>query len=584
MYPTYVQPRVPPPPEREPPPLVAPPAVRAPTHIQDPYWTKEARAQRARDEYELAQARELDARAQAQAQEQAREYYERIMAGERLHATAEARFAHIKGQIEQLRAMRRAEAPLMMSRYSQSELEGILQSEQWLFLQWEQEKRAETERASAAAAAASAAAAAKLEAEYAALTPLIRPPPDYSNLSHLAYRPPAGAGRENTISAHRATKKNLIKLISFESCEGNAGDSPVFLKYLLKEQKFCIFLINSLKNFFDRAAAMNPKIESLNMEEGGRSLSDLIDAFIKDEDTQSAVINNIKTTIEKLNNKIKSIEKERGSDYLDSVKQTATAGSYGSILGLDINPMWCAKCNYSIFTKYLSILLFPFYFNTILSQSGGEIESRHTPNTVRSFFNDPPPPKVPKLTRDEYELAQARAPYVNSQGMATMVVDRDASLAAADAKRQAVADLDKLGDEASARRDWKVAQWHYEKAQAMAAGRFGKKQISNKLKQMSTIELKTRLKSVGIRVTKDIRGKRKELTRNELEYRANFFKKLQLKARSVGVKLMYKNNKKIYIYKSKIKLENEIKRQLERIKKAKEVRKPKPKAKKNKFG
>jgi hypothetical protein len=111
---------------------------------------------------------------------------------------------------------------------------------------------------------------------------------------------------------------------------------------------------------------------------------------------------------------------------------------------------------------------------------------------------------------------------------------------------------------------------------------FGKKHISNKLKLMSTSDLKTKLKSVGIRVTKDIRGKRKELTRRELESKASFFKKLQLKAKTVGIKLMYKNKKKVYVYKAKTRLENEIKRQLERIKKMKKANKPR--ANKNKFG
>ena len=102
---------------------------------------------------------------------------------------------------------------------------------------------------------------------------------------------------------------------------------------------------------------------------------------------------------------------------------------------------------------------------------------------------------------------------------------------------------------------------------------------------------------MGIRVTKDVRGKRKELTRKELESKASFFKKLQLKAKTVGVKLMYKNKKRQSVYKAKTRLENEIKRQLERIKKMKKANKPrankpksnkpksnKPKANKNKFG
>ena len=67
-----------------------------------------------------------------------------------------------------------------------------------------------------------------------------------------------------------------------------------------------------------------------------------------------------------------------------------------------------------------------------------------------------------------------------------------------------------------------------------------------------------RLRSVGIRVTKDTKSGRKYLTRKELENKALKFKTLQLKAKKMGIKIMYnsKNGKK---YKSEKRLLNETK-------------------------
>lgn len=88
---------------------------------------------------------------------------------------------------------------------------------------------------------------------------------------------------------------------------------------------------------------------------------------------------------------------------------------------------------------------------------------------------------------------------------------------------------------------------------------FGKK--SNKLKSMSNEELKNKLHSVGINVTKlSSKGKRLNLTRREMEKKANLFKNLQLRAKKIGIKLMYKSKRRGYIYKSYTRLTNELER------------------------
>ncbi len=87
--------------------------------------------------------------------------------------------------------------------------------------------------------------------------------------------------------------------------------------------------------------------------------------------------------------------------------------------------------------------------------------------------------------------------------------------------------------------------------------RFGRK--SNKLSNMSNEELKTKLKSVGINLTKlSSKGKRLNLTRKEMERKAKLFKNLQLRAKKMGIKLMYKSKKRGYIYKSYTRLMNEL--------------------------
>jgi len=68
--------------------------------------------------------------------------------------------------------------------------------------------------------------------------------------------------------------------------------------------------------------------------------------------------------------------------------------------------------------------------------------------------------------------------------------------------------------------------------------------------------LKERLKSVGIRVTKDVNGKRKSLTEKEMNIKAESFKKLQLKAKERGIKLKTSNGK----FKTKESLEKELKK------------------------
>ena len=88
---------------------------------------------------------------------------------------------------------------------------------------------------------------------------------------------------------------------------------------------------------------------------------------------------------------------------------------------------------------------------------------------------------------------------------------------------------------------------------------FGKK--SNKISVASTNDLKIKLKSVGINVTKVTRsGKRLPLTRKELEAKAKMFKNLQLRAKKMNVRLMFKSKRRGYVYKSYTRLTNDIQR------------------------
>ena len=68
---------------------------------------------------------------------------------------------------------------------------------------------------------------------------------------------------------------------------------------------------------------------------------------------------------------------------------------------------------------------------------------------------------------------------------------------------------------------------------------FGKKR--GNIATLTTKQLKEKLKLVGIKITKMIKGKRKPLTRKELENKAMSFRKLQLKAKSLGIRLKYKS-------------------------------------------
>jgi len=98
-----------------------------------------------------------------------------------------------------------------------------------------------------------------------------------------------------------------------------------------------------------------------------------------------------------------------------------------------------------------------------------------------------------------------------------------------------------------------------QKGTEIADFRFGRK--TNKLNSMSNEELKNKLKSVGINVTKlSSKGKRLNLTRKEMEKKANLFKNLQLRAKKIGIKLMYKSKRRGYIYKSYTRLMNELER------------------------
>ena len=85
------------------------------------------------------------------------------------------------------------------------------------------------------------------------------------------------------------------------------------------------------------------------------------------------------------------------------------------------------------------------------------------------------------------------------------------------------------------------------------------KNISKRLKFMSDLDIKNKLKSVGIKITKKLRGKRKYLSRKELENKAKLFNKIQNTARRMKIKIMYKKNR-IYKYKTYKRLQKEIKK------------------------
>ena len=85
---------------------------------------------------------------------------------------------------------------------------------------------------------------------------------------------------------------------------------------------------------------------------------------------------------------------------------------------------------------------------------------------------------------------------------------------------------------------------------------------------MSNEQLKTKLKNVGINITKVASsGKRLNLTRKEMEKKANLFKNLQLRAKKMGIKIMYKSRTRGYVYKTYTRLMNELEK-LKQMKKS----------------
>ncbi len=82
--------------------------------------------------------------------------------------------------------------------------------------------------------------------------------------------------------------------------------------------------------------------------------------------------------------------------------------------------------------------------------------------------------------------------------------------------------------------------------------------ISKRLKLMTDSELKNKLKLVGIKITKNVRGKRKYLSRKELENKALLFNKLQNSAKRMKIKIMYKSRNRSYKYKTYKRLQKEI--------------------------
>lgn len=82
--------------------------------------------------------------------------------------------------------------------------------------------------------------------------------------------------------------------------------------------------------------------------------------------------------------------------------------------------------------------------------------------------------------------------------------------------------------------------------------------VTKRISSMSNSELQNRLKSVGIKITKTIRGKRKYLSRKELENKAILFNKLQNTAKRMKIKIMYKSKSRMYKYKTYKRLQKEI--------------------------
>lgn len=110
---------------------------------------------------------------------------------------------------------------------------------------------------------------------------------------------------------------------------------------------------------------------------------------------------------------------------------------------------------------------------------------------------------------------------------------------------------------------------------------FGKK--TPKVKNLPNKALMTKLKSIGIKITKK-RGKRRVyLSRPELIKRATAFRKLQLRAKKLKIRIMYKNRKGKYVYKKAKRLTSDIKKKMKKPVK-KSNKKPVKRQMKQKFG
>ena len=111
---------------------------------------------------------------------------------------------------------------------------------------------------------------------------------------------------------------------------------------------------------------------------------------------------------------------------------------------------------------------------------------------------------------------------------------------------------------------------------------------TTRIKYASKLELKNKLKSVGIKITKTIRGKRKYLSRKELENKAILFNKLQNTAKRMKIKIMYisrngnGDRNRIYKYKTYKRLQKEIKKMKNKMKI--KMKKNKPVVKRSSFG
>ena len=111
--------------------------------------------------------------------------------------------------------------------------------------------------------------------------------------------------------------------------------------------------------------------------------------------------------------------------------------------------------------------------------------------------------------------------------------------------------------------------------------RFGKKKP--KVKNLPNKALMTKLKSIGIKITRK-RGKRRVyLSRPELIKKATAFRKLQLRAKNLKIRIMYKNRKGKYVYKTAKRLTSDIKKKMKKPVK-KSNKKPVKKQMKQKFG